>query len=196
MVASEIDVMGLPFYESLKLQRIEKHTELLDAQGYFIRNLTENRRKLQDLEDWFFDICFECKTDNSKYTERMLIEYKANTPPVYTDDLVLRNPYHHRLLSKRFEQIPDKYNGLALDEENIMPRHLLSYYYTIDGSHWVMDLRELRQLIAANAYPWIVFESPEHGERWRSVAQIVPLADCLPLLITSPLAAVLGRSAS
>ncbi len=171
--------MGKPLLESLGDERLDLHKPTIAKLGYLaLEDHSTQRVKLHDLYDWTRDTWFECKTDQSHFFERMLIEYKANVPPELLDGWPLESPMPHDYLLETIQTLPANYDALAIDNQNLEPLHLLSYRFLQNEKHYILDIRELRAQIASHEYQWIIFESPEPGKCWRSIAQIVPLEDC------------------
>jgi hypothetical protein len=172
-------LLGKSFRDSLPLQRLEAHSKLISQRGYLLEDHSDEKRKLHDLVCWLSDTWFEAKTDYSAFTERLLVEAKANVPSL--DGLPLRTPLPFAEVQPLLASLPSKYDALATDQLNLEPKHCLSYLFNRTGDHYLLDLRALRRQIDARRYDLIAFQ--DKGG-WHTLAYVVPTADCVGLEAT------------
>jgi hypothetical protein len=171
------------FRESLKTQRLDAHKTNLKSLGFeFVEEHADEGRKQRDLYDWASDVWFEAKTDRSKFTTRLLVEYKANVPERLLEGIPLRRPLRASQYVDRLTALPSRFDALALDAANLERRHFLSYHFEQTYTTHVLDLRELRALVADHerlGLEWFVVG--HESEHWRTVAVAVPLSLTRPL---------------
>lgn len=173
--------VSLSFRQSLGLQRLDDHKAFLKIKGFDkLENRADEKRKLHDLYYPPKQTWVECKTDQSKFVGRMLIEAKSNFPISFIRGVQRQRPFPYSELLEIVQAIPEKFNALLFDKKNREPRHVLSYLWTQPKKHKAFDLSELFPRIdqIKEGLDWIVFESPEEtGNRWGTIALIVPVGE-------------------
>jgi hypothetical protein len=177
----------MTFTNNLSSQRLPAHIELLKSKFWFIEDGESERLKknlslkMHDLYDWLSDSWVECKTDKSNFTNRLLIEYKANVPLSLIGDLPERQEIPYADIAPLLSSLPSRYDALATDKQNLEQSHYLSYLYAKNGAHFVYDIRELRAEISSKVQCLKFFICGEWQESWRTIAVIVPLSEVQPI---------------
>lgn len=171
------------FHVAKKRERLPVHLRFINSIDcrYLAVPATRHNWKLHDAECLVTGNWFESKTDDSGYVNRYLVEYKANVDPDLLRGIPRREEIRRPELRERLQALPEKYNALATDCENLEPSHLLSYLWSNTGQIHLLDIRALRAQIAASRYPFFVCGEPT--ENWRTVAVLVPTEDVQPLAV-------------
>jgi hypothetical protein len=168
--------MNNEFNSALEKQEIIGHRNFIELYHDRILDIRADECiKLHDMRCVLSDYWYECKADYSSFTNRFLIEYKANVPSDRLRGLPLRKELDHWQYAEQFNSIEEKYNALATDLNNLEPRHFLSYWFRKTNQYYLMDIRELRNQINLSAYPFFICGG--RAEDWKSICVIVPIAD-------------------
>ena len=175
--------MTASFSAALALQGLSVHKTFLKKFGFqFVDDHADEARKLHDLHDWADEAWFECKLDKSGFTNRLLLEYKANVPDDLVAEIPLRTPFRRSEWLAKVKALPSRYDALALDVENLERRHFVSYHFERTGKTFLFDLRELRKVVAEDERHGLEFLRVGHNhEPWSTLAVAVPLDLVRPL---------------
>lgn len=164
------------FSDTTAKENIQGHIQFINGQTKFtVIDKSQEYKKLHDLFDPFEKTWFECKADHSAFTDRFLIEYKANVPTDSLGNIPQKQPLAFEKYQDMFCNLPIRFDALATDILNLEPNHFLSYWFSKTNTYYLLDIRDLRNQIDASAYPFIV--CGKWNEDWRSVCRMVPIAD-------------------